>query len=292
MNHEHLLIPWNWLIEPLQFEFMRNALAIGFLLGILSAVVGSYLIVQQMSMMAGEIAHAVLPGIALAYWFGFNLFFGAFISGLISALLVGFISRRSRIKVDSAMALMLTSFLGLGVLLIEILQTKKIDLSSILFGDILEINSTDVWQTSIITILILFFNQIFYPQLLFYSFNPQGAKAYGLPVDKIYFGLIVAISITIVASIQSVGILLVTALLIGPAVSAYLVVKELHQMMILGAVLGIISSWTGMYLSYYLDIPSGATIVITIILIFLIFLSLSDRKSNHKISRRFSRKSD
>jgi manganese/iron transport system permease protein len=292
MNHEHLLIPWNWLIEPLQFEFMRNALAIGFLLGILSAVVGSYLIVQQMSMMAGEIAHAVLPGIALAYWFGFNLFFGAFISGLISALLVGFISRRSRIKVDSAMALMLTSFLGLGVLLIEILQTKKIDLSSIHFGDILEINSTDVWQTSIITILILFFNQIFYPQLLFYSFNPQGAKAYGLPVDKIYFGLIVAISITIVASIQSVGILLVTALLIGPAVSAYLVVKELHQMMILGAVLGIISSWTGMYLSYYLDIPSGATIVITIILIFLIFLSLSDRKSNHKISRRFSRKSD
>jgi manganese/iron transport system permease protein len=292
MNHEHLLIPWNWLIEPLQFEFMRNALAIGFLLGILSAVVGSYLIVQQMSMMAGEIAHAVLPGIALAYWFGLNLFFGAFISGLISALLVGFISRRSRIKVDSAMALMLTSFLGLGVLLIEILQTKKIDLSSILFGDILEINSTDVWQTSIITILILCFNQIFYPQLLFYSFNPQGAKAYGLPVDKIYFGLIVAISITIVASIQSVGILLVTALLIGPAVSAYLVVKELHQMMILGAVLGIISSWTGMYLSYYLDIPSGSTIVITIILIFLIFLSLSDRKSNHKISRRFLRKSD
>jgi manganese/iron transport system permease protein len=278
MNH--------WLLEPLQLEFMRNALAIGFFLGIISAVAGSYLIVQQMSMMAGEIAHAVFPGIVLAYFFGFNLLFGAFFSGLVSALLVGIISTRSRIKADSAMALTLTSFLGLGILLIEILGTKEIDLSGILFGDILEVSKTDVWQTGLITVIILIVNQVFYRELLFYTFNPQGAKAYGLPINIIYFSLLAAIAITIVISIQTIGILLVTALLIGPAITAYLLVKELHHMMILGSSIGIISSWVGMYLSYYLDIPSEAAIVIVITCSFLIVLLLSQEKGALKIRQK------
>ncbi|MGL5806359.1 MAG: metal ABC transporter permease [Xenococcaceae cyanobacterium] len=254
---------------------MRNALAIGFFLGIISAVAGSYLIVQQMSMMAGEIAHAVFPGIVLANFFGLNLLFGAFLSGLVSALLVGIITTRSRIKTDSAMALTLTSFLGLGILLIEILQTKEIDLSSILFGDILEVSTTDVWQTGLITIMILVITRIFYRELLFYTFNPEGAKAYGLPTELIYFGLLSAIAITIVISIKTIGILLVTALLIGPAITAYLLVNELHHMMILGSFIGVISIWFGMYFSYYLDVPSGAAIVIIIICVFSLALLFS-----------------
>jgi manganese/iron transport system permease protein len=278
MQNGQILVFFDWLVEPLQFEFMRNALAIGFFLGILSAVAGSYLIVQQMSMMAGEIAHAVLPGISLAYYLDLNLFFGAFISGLISALLVGIISKRSRIKVDSAMGLILTSFLGIGVLSIEILQTKKLDLSNILFGDILEISTKDVWQTALITILIVLLNRVFYKELLLYTFNPQAAQAYGLPVDIIYFGLLSAVTIVVVTSIQTIGVLLVTALLIGPAITAYLLVKELHQMMILGSLIGITCNWIGMYLSYYLDIPSGATIVITIIISFVLALSAKNKK--------------
>jgi manganese/iron transport system permease protein len=205
MKNEQLLVFFNWLVEPFQFEFMRNALAIGFFLGILSAVAGSYLIVQQMSMMSGEIAHAVLPGLSLAYYFNWNLFLSAFVSGLISALFVGIISKRSRIKVDSAMALILTSFLGIGVLLIEILQTKKIDLSNLLFGDILEVNSRDVWQTALITIFILLLNKIFYKELLLYTFNSQAAQAYGLPINTIYFSLLSAITVVVVASIQTEG---------------------------------------------------------------------------------------
>lgn len=277
----------NWLLEPLQFEFMRNALAVGFFLAIVSAVAGSYLIVQQMSMMAGEIAHAVLPGISLAYYFNCPIFLSAFISGLISALLVGIISKRSRIKVDSAMALILTSFLGIGVLLIEILQTKKVDLSKILFGDILEINSKDVWQIALLTIFILLLNQVFYKELLLYTFNPQAAQAYGLPTNTIYFSLLSAITIVIVASIQTVGVLLVTALLIGPALIAYLIVKEIHQMIILGSFIGIVCNWFGMYLSYYLDIPSGATIVMVIVMLFLLVLLINNQKNKNKIYNIF-----
>lgn len=277
---------FNWLVEPLQLEFMRNALAIGFFLGIISAVAGSYLIVQQMSMMAGEIAHAVFPGIVLANFFGLNLLFGAFLSGLVSALLVGIITTRSRIKTDSAMALTLTSFLGLGILLIEILQTKEIDLSSILFGDILEVSTTDVWQTGLITIIVLVLTRIFYRQLLFYTFNPQGAKAYGLPTELIYFALLSAIAITIIISIKTLGILLVTALLIGPAITAYLLVKELHHMMILGSFIGVISIWLGMYFSYYLDVPSGAAIVIIIICFFSIALLFSKEAGVLKVRKK------
>jgi manganese/iron transport system permease protein len=281
---------FNWLVEPLQLEFMRNALAIGFCLGIISAVVGSYLIVQQMSMMAGEIAHAVFPGIVLANFFGLNLLFGAFLSGLVSALLVGIISTRSRIKTDSAMALTLTSFLGIGILLTEILQTKEVDFSSILFGDILEVSTTDVWQTGLITIIVLAITRIFYRELLFYTFNPQGAKAYGLPTNLIYFGLLGAIAIVIVISIKILGILLVTALLIGPAITAYLLVKELHHMMILGSLINVISIWLGMYISYYLDVPSGAAIVIIIICFFSIALLFDREAGGLKICRKITDK--
>ena len=259
-----------WLIEPLSFEFMRQAIAIGFLLGILSAVVGSYLILQQMGMMSGVISHAVLPGISLAYFLKINLAFGAFVAGVLSALVAMLIKSRSQIKIDASMALTLTSFLALGIILISTLQTNQIDLESILFGDILGVTAQDVWQTAIITVIVLLLTKLFYKELEFYTFDPLGAKACGLPVNLLYFGLICAITLTIVASMQTVGVLLVMSLLVGPTITAYLLVKELYQMMILGAVLGVISSISGMYLSYYFDLPSGAAIVVVVFTFFLL----------------------
>ena len=260
----------NWLAEPLEFEFMRQAIAIGFSLGILSAVVGSYLILQQMGMMSGVISHAVLPGIAIAFFLEINLAIGAFIAGLMSALVVMGIQRRSRIKVDAAMALTLTSFLALGVILISSLETNQIQLDEILFGDILGVTSSDVWRTVIITSIILLLTKLFYKELEFYTFDPLGAKACGLPVNLLYLGLICAITLTIVASMQTVGVLLVMSLLVGPAITAYLLVKELHQIMILGSILGAVSSIIGMYGSYYFDLPSGAAIVMVIFVFFLL----------------------
>ena len=259
-----------WLVEPLEFEFMRQAIAIGLLLGILSAVVGSYLILQQMGMMSGVISHAVLPGISLAFFLEINLAFGAFVAGILSALLVMGINARSRIKVDAAMALTLTSFLALGVILISLLQTNQIDLDELLFGDILGVTTNDVWRTFIITAIVILLTKLFYKELEFYTFDPLGARACGLPVNALYFGLVCAITLTIVASMQTVGVLLVMSLLVGPAITAYLLVKELDKMMIVGAIIGALSSICGMYLSYYFDLPSGAAIVMAIFVIFLL----------------------
>jgi ABC-type Mn2+/Zn2+ transport system permease subunit len=253
-----------WLTEPLEFEFMRQAIAIGLSLGILGAVVGSYLILQQMGMMSGVISHAVLPGISIAFFLEINLAIGAFVAGVLSALVVMAIEKRSRIKVDAAMAVTLTSFLALGVIFITSLKTNQINLDQILFGDILGVTSSDVWHTLIITGIILLLTKLFYKELEFYTFDPLGAKACGLPVNLLYFGLVCAITLTIVASMQTVGVLLVMSLLAGPAITAYLLVKELSQMMILGALIGAVSSVIGMYLSYYFDLPSGAAIVMVI----------------------------
>jgi manganese/iron transport system permease protein len=264
-----------WLTEPLEFEFMRQAIAVGLSLGILSAVVGSYLILQQMGMMSCVISHAVLPGISIAFFLEINLGIGAFIAGVASALLVIGINTRSRIKVDAAMSLTLTSFLALGVILITSLETNQINLDDILFGDILGVTSQDVWRTIIITAIILLLTKLFYKELEFYTFDPLGAKACGLPANSIYFGLICAITLTIVASMQTVGVLLVMSLLVGPAITAYLLVKELYQMMIFGAIFGAVSSISGMYLSYYFDIPSGAAIVSVVFGFFLLAFTFS-----------------
>jgi len=265
---------------------MRNALAIGVLLGILCAVVGSYLIVQQMSMIGGVISHAVLPGLSLAFFLGIDLAVGAFIAGVLSALVVAGIEARSRIKVDAAMSLTLTSFLGLGVMLITLLGTNRVDLTNILFGDILGVETADVWQTLGITLIVLALVKLFYKELLFYTFDPLGAQASGLPIAALYLGLICAITLTIVASMQTVGVLLAIALLAGPAISAYLLVKELHQMMILGAAIGILSSVAGMYGSYYLDIPSGPAIAIATAIIFVLAFFFSPSQGLLTASRR------
>lgn len=267
-----------WLIEPLEFEFMRQAIAIGILLGILGAVVGSYLILQQMGMMSGVISHAVLPGISLAFFFEINIVFGAFVAGILSALLVLAIQKRSRIKVDAAMALTLSSFLALGIILITLLETDSVNLEAILFGDILGVTGSNVWQTAIVTAIILFATKLFYKELEFYTFDPLGAKASGLPVNLLYSGLICAITLTIVASMQTVGVLLVMSLLVGPAITAYLLVKELSQMMIWGSIIGAISSIGGMYASYYFDLPSGAAIVMVIFILFFLAFLFSPRQ--------------
>ncbi len=159
-------------------------------------------------------------------------------------------------------------------MLITLLKSK-LDLHDFLFGDILGVTTDDVKRTIIITVVVLLLVKIFYKELLFYTFDPLGAQASGLPINLIHFGLTGAITLTIIASMQTVGVVLVVSLLIGPGITAYLLVKELHQMMQLGAVIGVISSVTGMYISYYLNVPSGAAIVLVVSVLFLLALFLS-----------------
>jgi len=265
---------FSWLMEPLSFEFMRNAILTAILLGVLCAVVGSYLIVQGMGLLGDVISHAVLPGLAIAFFFGIDIFLGAFISGTLSTFVIAWIQSQSRVKVDVAMALVFSGFLALGIVLITLLQSK-LDLHSILFGDILGVTIDDVVRTSAIALVVLLLVKLFYKELLFYTFDPLGAQAMGLPVNLIHFGLTAAITLTIIASMQAVGVILVVSLLIGPGITAYLLVKELHQMMGYGAIVGIVSSVSGMYISYYLNVPSGASIVLVVSGLFLLALLFS-----------------
>lgn len=262
------------LLEPLGYEFMRNAIAIGVLVGILCPVVGSYLIVQRMALLGDVIAHAVLPGLSISFFFGIDILIGAFGSGILGALLIAWIRSQTRIKADAAMALTFSSFFALGVTLITVLK-NKLDLDSFLFGDILGVTPLDIRRTAIIAGLILLVVKLFYKELLFYTFDKTGAQAIGLPINTIYFGFMAAITLTIIASMQAVGVILVIALLVGPALTAYLLVKELHQMMIVGAILGAIASFSGVYLSYYHNLPSGPAIVLVSSSLFLLALLFS-----------------
>jgi len=264
----------HWLTEPLDFQFMRHALAVGLLVGILCPVVGSYLIVQRMALLGDVIAHGVLPGLAIANFLKIELLLGAFISGLFSSFVIAWIRAQSRVKADAAMALTFSSFFALGVMLITLLKSR-LPLDELLFGDILSVTVGDIWRTGLITIAVLSLVRLCYKELLFYTFDPIGAEAAGLPIHRLHFGLMAGITLTIVAGMKTVGVILVVSLLVGPAVTAYLLVKELHLMMLVGAILGVAASSLGMYLSYHFNLPSGPSIALTIFGFFLLALLFS-----------------
>lgn len=251
------------LLEPLQFEFMRNALVMGILMGVLCAIIGSYMIVQQMGMMGDMISHSVMAGLPVALFLGLPLSVGALIAGVVSAIVLSAIESQSRLKMDSVMALVLASFLAIGTLLVTVLPgADRIDLIHVLFGNILGVTRHDLLLTLGVTLLLLMVVGLFYKELLFYTFDPVGAQAAGMPVRWYYLGMVTAISLTVIANLQTVGVLLVIAMLVAPGMTAFLLVKELHQMMLLGAVFGALAGVVGMYLSYYLDLPSGSAIVL------------------------------
>ena len=264
------------LIEPLQYGFMQRSLVIAILVGIVCAIVGSYLMVQRLALLGDAISHSVLPGLAIAFILGANIFIGAFIAGVLSTVIIAWIKARSTIKEDAAMGIVFSAFFALGITLITIVQKdNKIDLNHFLFGNILGVTAADAIDTALIVALVLLVVVFFYKELLFYTFDPLGAQATGLPVNLLNFGLMVLIALTIVASLKAVGVVLVLSLLITPASTAYLLVTRLHQVMILGAIIGVISSISGMYLSYFYNLPSGPAIVLVASAFFVLSLLFS-----------------
>jgi len=264
------------LIEPLQYGFMQRSLVIAILVGIVCAIVGSYLMVQRLALLGDAISHSVLPGLAIAFILGANIFIGAFIAGVLSTVIIAWIKARSTIKEDAAMGIVFSAFFALGITLITIVQKdNKIDLNHFLFGNILGVTPQDAIDTALIVALVLLVVVFFYKELLFYTFDPLGAQATGLPVNLLNFGLMVLIALTIVASLKAVGVVLVLSLLITPASTAYLLVTRLHQVMILGAIIGVISSISGMYLSYFYNLPSGPAIVLVASGLFVLSLLFS-----------------
>ncbi|WP_008309541.1 metal ABC transporter permease [Leptolyngbya sp. PCC 6406] len=257
----------DWLTVPLGYDFMRLALLAGMLVGVLCPVMGAFLVVQRMSLMGNVVAHSVLPGLVLAHALRWPLIIGAFSFGLLSTTVIAWVRSHSRIKADAIMALILASFFALGVVFITLFQSQ-LNLEALLFGDILSVTRSDIAQVGAIAIVTVVLIRLFYKELLFFTFDRAGAQAMGLPVQIIDGGLTVATTLAIVASLKTVGVILVVAMMVGPAIAAYLWVKELHSLLGLSALFGILTSVVGIYLSYYLDLPSGAAIALTIFGVF------------------------
>ncbi|NJL36712.1 MAG: metal ABC transporter permease [Leptolyngbyaceae cyanobacterium SM1_4_3] len=267
---------WEAFLEPLSYEFMQRSLIVAVLVGLICAVVGSYLMVQRLALLGDAISHSVLPGLAIAFMIGANIFIGAFIAGVLSTMAIAWIRARSPIKEDAAMGIVFSACFALGITLITLIQRdNKIDLNHFLFGNILAVSRPEVWQTALISALVLVVVVLLYKELLFYTFDPLGAQAAGLPTNLLNFGLMLLIALTIVASMKSVGVILVLALLITPGATAYLLVSRLHQVMIIGAGIGIFSSISGMYLSYFFNLPSGPAIVLVVSGLFVLALLFS-----------------
>lgn len=264
------------LIEPLQSSFMQRSLVEAIIVGIICAVVGSFLMVQRLALLGDAISHSVLPGLAIAFMVGANIFVGAFIAGLISTVCINIIRTRSNIKEDAAMGIVFSAFFALGITLITIIQKdNKIDLTHFLFGNILSVTASDVRDTAIVAAIVLLVVALLYKELLFYTFDKLGAQAAGLPVHLLDLGLMMLIGLTIVASLKTVGVILILSLLIAPAATAYLLVNRLHHVMMLGVGFGVISSISGMYLSFYYNLPSGPAIVLVASGLFVLALLFS-----------------
>jgi manganese/iron transport system permease protein len=264
--------PVAWLIEPLQYDFVRQALIVGVIVGVLCPVVGCYLVVQRMTLLGNAISHAVLPGLAIAHALGTDLVAGAFVSGVSSAAAMAWIQERASVRIDAAMALILSTFFAAGIAAISVLDSR-LDLEAFLFGDLLSVQPRDAIETGVISLVLLAAIVLNYKELLFFTFDPTGAEAAGLPVRWMRLGLISAVTLAIVASMKTVGTILAIALLVGPAITAYLVAKELHWMMAIAAGLGLLSSLGGLYWSYYQNLPSGAAIALFSFGLFLLVWS-------------------
>ena len=264
------------IMEPLQYSFMQRSLIMAVIVGIICAVVGSYLMVQRLALLGDAISHSVLPGLAIAFILGANIFVGAFIAGVISTILIKLISNKSNIKEDAAMGIVFSAFFALGIALITVIhKDNKIDLNHFLFGNILGVTWTDLRDTIIIAAIVISVVVLLYKELLFYTFDKLGAQAVGLPVNLLDLGLMMLIGLTIVASLKTVGVVLVLSLLITPAATAYLLVTRLHHMMFLGVGFGVLASISGMYLSYFYNLPSGPAIVLVASVLFLLALLFS-----------------
>ena len=277
------------LLTPLSYAFIQRGLLAALMVGVLCSVIGCYVVLRSMAFLGDAMAHAVLPGVAVAYLLGRNLTLGALAAALVVALGVGLFSRRGMIKEDTAIGVLFAAALSLGVVLISSIRTYAVDLSHILFGNVLGVSSLDLWLTAIIGVVILVSILVFYRQFLVISFDPVLAATLRIRVGLFNNLLLVLLALTIVISMQTVGVGLVAAMLVTPAATAFLLVRRLPAMMVLSGLIGGFSSLVGLFASYHLNVASGAAIVLTTTLIFLVvFLFAPQRGLVWDLARRYA----
>jgi ABC-type Mn2+/Zn2+ transport system permease subunit len=271
----------DWLsliFTPLGYAFMIRGLIAALIVGVVCATLGAYIILRGMALFGNAMAHAILPGVAVSFLLGSGnqswLFAGGLVAGIFAALGIGAISKGG-IKEDTAIGVIFSGMFALGIALISTVRSYTVDLTHFLFGNVLGVSNSDLWLIAIFGGLVILTILAFYKEFLVLSFDPMLAKTLRLPATFLNYLLLLLIAITIVLSLQTVGIALMSAMLVTPAATAYLLTRRLPVMMVLAAIIGAISAFTGLYLSFYVNVASGPAIVLVCTLFFLLAFAIS-----------------
>lgn len=272
-----------------RYDFLQSALLTAIMVGIMSGIIGSFIILRGMSLMGDAISHAVLPGVAVAYMLGINVLVGASVFGILAALLIGFVAAHSKVKTDTAIGVVFSAFYALGFILISMAESAT-NLHHILFGNILAVSNRDILTTAVVLGIVILFVTIFYKELLITSFDETFAATYGLKVQLIHYSLMLVLTLVTVSALQTVGIILVVAMLITPAATAFLWTNRLSLMLILSAAFGVVSATVGLYLSYTFNWASGPAIVLVAAAFFTIAFVFSPKQGFVRLKASLGKK--
>ena len=265
------------LLAPLGDAFFIRALLALALVGVVCAVVGTYVVLRGIAFIGDAISHAAFPGVVVAYLLQVPFYLGAAVAAVTTALAIGFVTKRSGLRQDTSIGVLFAGTFALGVFLFSSIEGYVADLSSFLFGNVLAIGATDLVALLILGGGVILAVAVLWKELLYATFDPLGAAASGIHVERLEYLFLALVALTIVVSLQAVGIILVVAMLVTPAATAQLLTVRFTRVMLLAAVIGIGSAVIGLYLSYWLDVASGATIVLVQTGAFLVVLALGPR---------------
>ncbi|MBB5537010.1 metal ABC transporter permease [Rhizobium giardinii] len=263
------MISLDTLLAVFEFEFMRNALLISVLVAIPTAMLSCFLVLKGWSLMGDAISHAVFPGIVISYIVGLPLAVGAFAAGMSCALLTGYLKENSRIKQDTVMGVVFSGMFGFGLVLYTKIQSD-VHLDHILFGDMLGIGWADLIETGMIALVAAGILGVKWRDFLLHAFDPAQAKAVGLPVNWLHYGLLALLSLTIVGALKAVGLILAIAMLIAPGAIAFLITRTMGAMLVVAVLVAIAASFFGVYLSFFIDSAPAPTIVLLMTAMFVV----------------------
>jgi len=264
--------PIAFLADPMAYGFMQRGLVAALLVGIVCAVMGTFVVLKGLAFIGDAVSHAAFPGLVVAYIIGAPLYIGGAVAAVATALAIGLVTRRSRLRFDTSVGVLFAGTFAFGVMLFSTIKGYVTDLLGYLLGNVLGIGVGDLIQVAILGAIVLAIVLAIRKELLFATFDPLGAAASGLPVARLEYLLLALLGVTIVVSIQAVGIIMVVAMLVTPAATAQLLVIRFGRMMAVGVALAAISAVLGLYLSFYLNLASGASIVIVETVLFVVAL--------------------
>jgi manganese/iron transport system permease protein len=264
-------------LDPLAFPFFVRALAASALVGLVCAVVGSYMVLRGLAFMGDALSHSAFPGVVVAYLLKGPFYLGAAVAAVATALAIGWVTRRGQLRGDTAIGVLFAGMFAAGVFLFSLIPNYVGDLFGFLFGEVLGIGVGDLIALSALSVIVLATVALFWKEFLYSTFDPLGAAAAGLPVVRLDYLFLALIALTIVISLQAVGIILVVAMLVTPAATAQLVSQSFGRLVSIAIAIGVVCPAVGLYASYWLNSASGATIVLVETAAFILALLVSRR---------------